>query len=68
VTTMTTILGAGGLIGNELAKILAARNTPFRLVSRNPKPVAGAALFSADLADREQTIRAVAGRPWYTCS
>src|SRR5580698_2413466 len=58
---MTTILGAGGPIGNELAKILAAGNTPFRLVGRNPKPVAGGALFPADLADREQTIRAVAG-------
>ncbi len=59
--TMTTILGAGGAIGNELAKILAARNTPFRLVSRSPKPVAGAELLAADLADREQTVRAVAG-------
>ena len=59
--TMTTILGAGGAIGNELAKILAASNTPFRLVSRSPKPVAGAELLAADLADREQTIRAVAG-------
>src|SRR5580658_9775751 len=58
---MTTILGAGGPIGNELAKILAARNMPFRLVSRNPRPVAGGTLFPADLADREQTIRAVAG-------
>jgi uncharacterized protein YbjT (DUF2867 family) len=61
VTTMTTILGAGGPIGNELAKILAARNRPFRLVGRNPRPVAGGALFPADLADKEQTIRAVAG-------
>ncbi len=61
MTTMTTILGAGGPIGNELAKILAARNRPLRLVSRNPRPVAGGALFPADLADREQTIRAVAG-------
>ena len=58
---MTTILGAGGPIGNELAKILVARNTPFRLVGRNPKPVAGAALLAADLTDREQTARAVAG-------
>ena len=56
-----TILGAGGPIGNELAKILAARNRPFRLVGRNPRPVAGGALFPADLADREQTIQAVAG-------
>ena len=59
--TTTTILGAGGPIGIELAKILAARNTPFRLVSRSPKPVGGAELLAADLADREQTIRAVAG-------
>jgi nucleoside-diphosphate-sugar epimerase len=58
---MTTILGANGAIANELAKILVARNTPLRLVSRNPKPVAGAELFAADLTDREQTIRAVAG-------
>ena len=58
---MTTILGAGGPIGNELAKILAASNRPFRLVGRNPKPVAGGELFAADLADKEQTIRAVAG-------
>jgi nucleoside-diphosphate-sugar epimerase len=58
---MTTILGAGGPIGNELAKILADRRAPFRLVGRNPKPVGGGALFPADLADREQTIRAVTG-------
>jgi len=58
---MTTILGAGGPVGNGLAKILAARNTPFRLVGRNPKPVAGAVLLAADLSDQEQTVRAVAG-------
>jgi len=61
VTTMTTILGAGGPIGNELAKILTASNKPFRLVGRNPKPVAGGAVFAADLADKDQTIQAVAG-------
>jgi nucleoside-diphosphate-sugar epimerase len=58
---MITILGAGGPIGDELAKILAANHEPFRLVGRNPKPVAGGEIFAADLADREQTIRAVAG-------
>ena len=58
---MTTILGAGGPIGNELAKILAATNRPFRMVGRNPRPVAGGALFPADLADRGQTIQAVTG-------
>src|SRR5580704_6623030 len=34
---MITILGAGGAIGNELVKLLAATNQPFRLVGRNPK-------------------------------
>lgn len=58
---ITTILGAGGAIGNHLATILAGRNTPFRLVGRNPKPVAGAEWFTADLANRDQAIKAVAG-------
>src|SRR4051812_25758882 len=58
---MITILGAGGPIGNELAKILVARNTPFRLAGRNPKPVARAEVFAADLTDRERTVQAVAG-------
>ena len=58
---ITTILGAGGPIGNELVKILAAEKRPFRLVGRNPKSMAGAELVAADLADRDQTMRAVAG-------
>jgi nucleoside-diphosphate-sugar epimerase len=58
---MITILGAGGPIANELAPILAAQKKVFRLVSRHPEPLAGAETFAADVADREQTIRAVAG-------
>ena len=58
---MITILGAGGPIGAELAKILAYSHQPFRLVSRNPKPITGGEVFAADLSDQEQTIRAVAG-------
>lgn len=58
---MITILGAGGPIGTELSKILAAKKTPFRLVSRNPKPLPGAEVKAADLADARQTIDAVAG-------
>jgi nucleoside-diphosphate-sugar epimerase len=58
---VTTILGAGGTIGNGLAKILSAEKRPFRIVGRNPKPMAGAEVVSADLADREQTIRAITG-------
>jgi len=56
-----TILGAGGPIGDELAKLLAASHTPFRLVGRKPKSIAGGAAFAADLSDREQTVQAVAG-------
>lgn len=58
---MHTILGAGGSIGNELAAILAARDEPYRLVSRSQKPTAGGEWIAADLADREQTRRAIAG-------
>ena len=59
---MITILGAGGAIGNELIKLLALKNQPFRLVARNPKPTSGATeTLAADLTDKDQTIRAVAG-------
>src|ERR1700693_272189 len=59
---MITILGAGGAIANQLVKLLSARKQPFRLVARNPRPVPGAReMISADLSDKDQTIRAVAG-------
>jgi nucleoside-diphosphate-sugar epimerase len=59
---MITILGAGGAIGNALVKLLSARNQPFRLVGRNPQAIPGAAeTLAADLTDKDQTIRAVAG-------
>ena len=59
---MTTILGAGGSIGNELVKLLVARNQPFRLVGRNPRVTSGATeTIAADLTDKDQAIRAVAG-------
>jgi nucleoside-diphosphate-sugar epimerase len=57
----TTILGAGGPISNELTKILSAGGKPLRLVSRNPKPAAGAETVAADISDQQQVIRAVAG-------
>jgi nucleoside-diphosphate-sugar epimerase len=57
-----TIIGAGGVIGNELAKLLAAKNQPFRLVGRNPRATLGATeSLAADLTDKGQAIRAVAG-------
>ena len=59
---MITILGAGGAIGNELARLLAAKNQPFRLVSRSPRLAPGATeSLAADLTDKDETIRAVAG-------
>jgi nucleoside-diphosphate-sugar epimerase len=59
---MITILGAGGSIGNELVRLLAAQNEPFRLVGRHPVSVEGAAeVLSADLSDQQQTTQAVAG-------
>jgi nucleoside-diphosphate-sugar epimerase len=59
---MITILGAGGAIGNELVKVLAEKNQPFRLVGRNPQATPGATeTLAADLTDMDQTIRAVAG-------
>jgi nucleoside-diphosphate-sugar epimerase len=59
---MVTILGAGGVISNELVKLLAERRQTFRLVSRHSHPQQGATeTASADLSDKEQAIRAVAG-------
>jgi len=58
---LTTILGAGGPIADELARILLAQNFRVRLVSRNPKPLPGAETRAADLTDLDQAIRAVEG-------
>src|SRR5579862_7273365 len=56
-----TILGANGTIANELIPILQSNGQQIRLVSRNPKKVAGAELMQADILDREAVIRAVNG-------
>ena len=59
---MITILGAGGIISDEVGKLLSARQQPFRLVARKPRPSPGATeVISADLSDKDQTISAVAG-------
>jgi nucleoside-diphosphate-sugar epimerase len=59
---MIAILGAGGVIANEVVNLLSARKQPFRLVARKapPAPAAGEAI-TADLTDKDQAIRAVAG-------
>lgn len=59
---MLTILGAGGVIGDVLAKELAVTKKAVRVVARNPKKTTeGQETFSADITNRDQTIRAVAG-------
>ncbi len=59
---MITILGAGGAISNEVVKLLAARKLPFRLVGRHPISKPGdTEVVSADLSDKDQTEKAVAG-------
>lgn len=59
---MQTILGAGGVIGSELAKSLPKFTNQIRLVSRNPKKVNQSdEIVSADLLNGEQTLRAVKG-------
>jgi hypothetical protein len=43
-------------------KLLAAWSQAFRIVGRNPRPTPGATeTLAADLTDKDQTIRAVAG-------
>lgn len=57
-----TILGAGGSIGIELAKSLAAYTSDIRLVNRNPKKVNPMdILFSADLTKKADVFSAVEG-------
>lgn len=59
---MQTILGSGGAIGLELAKVLPQYTDKIRLVSRNPKRVnATDELFKADLTVRKQVTDAVKG-------
>lgn len=57
---MQTILGAGGAIGTELAKVLPQYTDKIRLVSRSPEKVNPSdELFSADLTDAESVMKAV---------
>jgi nucleoside-diphosphate-sugar epimerase len=59
---MQTILGANGVIAQELSKILPQYTTQLRQVSRNPRKVNTTdQLVAADLLDFSQTKRAVEG-------
>ncbi|UZR97029.1 NAD-dependent epimerase/dehydratase family protein [Chondrinema litorale] len=57
-----TILGAGGVIGKEVAKSLTEFTEDIRLVSRNPQKVnPNDELLSADLTNADDVMKAVAG-------
>jgi len=59
---MQTILGAGGVIGTELAKALLSYTKDIRLVSLNPKKVNETdEIFAANLLEADEVSRAVAG-------
>ncbi len=59
---MQTILGAGGIIGTELAKNLPHYTKHIRLVSRNPRKVSpDDETMPADLLNGEQVMKAVQG-------
>ena len=59
---MQTILGSNGVIGTELARALTQYTDSIRLVSRHPKKVnASDEIFSADLTDSKQVLKAVEG-------
>jgi nucleoside-diphosphate-sugar epimerase len=56
-----TILGAGGIIANGLARQLSLQKLPIRLVSRHPSPFPDATTVAADLTDPGQTLEAIRG-------
>lgn len=59
---MQTVLGAGGIIGIELAKSLPQYTDQIRLVSRYPKKVnPNDEIMSADLLNSKQVAKAVRG-------
>ncbi len=56
-----TILGAGGVIANGLARELTDHKETVRLVSRKPTPFPGAETLPADITDPQQAIGAIKG-------
>ncbi len=59
---MQTILGSGGSIGVELAKILPSYTDKVRLVSRNPEKVNdNDELVKGDLTNEEDVMKAIEG-------
>ncbi len=58
---LSTILGAGGVVANQLARLLVERKENVRLVSRSGYAVPGAVSTKADVASLDQTVEAVKG-------
>lgn len=59
---MQTLLGAGGIIGQELSKILPQYTEQIRQVSRHPTKVNPSdELFACDLTEGERVKEAVKG-------
>ncbi|HKJ93991.1 MAG TPA: NAD-dependent epimerase/dehydratase family protein [Gammaproteobacteria bacterium] len=58
---METILGAGGAIGDGLARELLRQGEAVRLVARHPRAMEGAQAMAADLSRADQAAEAVAG-------
>lgn len=56
-----TLLGANGTIATELVPVLLANKESIRLVSRNPKAIAGAETVAADVLNYQQVLKAVDG-------
>jgi nucleoside-diphosphate-sugar epimerase len=54
-----TIVGAGGIMADSLARELTAHQLPVRLVSRHPKPIPGTTTHPADVTDPVQTLDAI---------
>lgn len=59
--SLHTILGAGGMIANELVPVLLANKENIRIVARHPKQQMGLDAVAADLENYEQTLFAVKG-------
>lgn len=61
---MIAVTGAGGFVGGAIARALLARGQQVRAIQRSPAPALqalGAEVVQADLADRQATLRALAG-------
>ena len=55
------ILGAGGVVANELAKFLVSEKEPVKLVSRSGRTLMGATTATADVTVPDQAVAAIKG-------